>query len=116
MRSRFHSPSPNPAQDAPAFRRGEECAAADRPYDASDTYHQWCYTARMQQTVLVKLAPTPEQHAALLRALEAFNAACNASAAVAFAEHSASKFDLQKLVYYDIRQQFGLSAQMCIRA
>jgi putative transposase len=70
----------------------------------------------MKQTVLVKLAPTPEQHAALLRTLEAFNAACNAIAGVAFAEHSASKFDLQKLVYYDIRERFGLSAQMCIRA
>jgi IS605 OrfB family transposase len=70
----------------------------------------------MKQTVLVKLAPTPEHRAALLRTLEAFNAACNAVAAVAFAEHSASKIDLQKLVYYDIRARFGLSAQMTIRA
>src|SRR5579859_3726448 len=70
----------------------------------------------MKQTVLVKLAPTPEQHAALLRTLEAFNAACNAIAAVAFAEHTANKIELQKLMYYDIRQQFGLSAQMTIRA
>src|SRR5262247_2807383 len=70
----------------------------------------------MKQTVLVKLAPAPEHHGALLRTLEAFNAACNAIAVVAFREHSASKIDLQKLVYYDIRQRFGLSAQMCIRA
>lgn len=70
----------------------------------------------MKQTLLVKLAPTHDQHAALLRTLEAFNAACNAIAEVAFAEHSASKIDLQKLVYYDIRQRFNLSAQMTIRA
>jgi IS605 OrfB family transposase len=70
----------------------------------------------MKPTVLVKLAPTAEQHAALLRTLEAFNSACNEIAATAFAEHSASKIDLQKLVYYDIRQRFGLSAQMTIRA
>jgi putative transposase len=70
----------------------------------------------MKQTVLVKLAPTPDQHAALLRTLEAFNTACNDIAQVAFAEHSASKIDLQKLVYYDIRARFGLSAQMTIRA
>jgi predicted transposase len=70
----------------------------------------------MKQTVLVKLAPTPDDHAALLRTLEAFNAACNDIAGVAFREHSASKIDLQKLVYYDIRQRFGLSAQMTIRA
>ncbi|HEU5440447.1 MAG TPA: RNA-guided endonuclease TnpB family protein [Ktedonobacterales bacterium] len=70
----------------------------------------------MKQTLLVKLAPTSEQHAALLRTLEAFNAACNAIAAVAFQERMASKIDLQKLVYYDIRRDFGLAAQMAIRA
>ncbi len=70
----------------------------------------------MKQVIVLKLAPAPEQHAALLRTLEAFNAACNEIAAVAFAEQSASKIDLQKLVYYAIRQRFGLSAQMCIRA
>jgi IS605 OrfB family transposase len=70
----------------------------------------------MKQTLLVKLAPTPEQHAALVRTLETFNAACNAIAVVAFAERCAGKLDLQKLVYYTIRAQFGLSAQMAIRA
>lgn len=70
----------------------------------------------MKQTVLVKLVPTLQQHTALLRTLEAFNAACNDIATTAFAEHSASKIDLQKLVYYAIRQRFGLSAQMTIRA
>lgn len=70
----------------------------------------------MKQTLLVKLAPTPDQHAALLRTLEAFNAACNAIAVVAFGERMASKIDLQKLVYYDVRRDFGLAAQMAIRA
>lgn len=70
----------------------------------------------MKQTVLAKLAPTPQQHAALLHTLERFNAACNAIAVTAFAEKCASKIDLQKLVYYDIRARFGLSAQMTIRA
>ncbi|HEY7339930.1 MAG TPA: transposase [Ktedonobacterales bacterium] len=70
----------------------------------------------MKQTVLVKLAPTPEQHAALLRTLETFNAACNVIAEVAFRERCANKIELQKLVYYDIRKQFGLSSQMTIRA
>jgi IS605 OrfB family transposase len=70
----------------------------------------------MKQTLLVKLAPTPDQHAAVLGTLETFNAACNAIAVVAFAEKCAGKIDLQKLVYYDIRAQFGLSSQMTIRA
>jgi len=70
----------------------------------------------MKQTLLVKLAPTPEQHAALLRTLVTFNAACNAIALVAFQERRANKIALQKLVYYAIREQFGLSSQMAIRA
>ncbi|HEU4782978.1 MAG TPA: RNA-guided endonuclease TnpB family protein [Ktedonobacterales bacterium] len=70
----------------------------------------------MKQTLLVKLAPTPNQHASLLRTLERFNAACNAIAAVAFAERCANKIELQRLIYYDIREQFGLSSQMTIRA
>ena len=70
----------------------------------------------MKQTLLVKLAPTVEQHAALLRTLETFNAACNAIAAVAFRERCANKLALQRLVYYDIREQFDLSSQMTIRA
>ena len=70
----------------------------------------------MKQTLLVKLAPTPEQHAILLRTLETFNAACNDIAGIAFAIRSANKIELQKLVYYDIRERFSLSAQMCIRA
>jgi len=70
----------------------------------------------MKQVLVVKLAPTPEQHAALLRTLETFNAACNDIAGVAFERRMANKVALQKLVYYDIRQRFGLWAQMCIRA
>ncbi len=70
----------------------------------------------MKQTLLVKLAPTPDQHAALLRTLERFNAACNDIAGTAFAERCANKIELQKLVYYDIRERFGLSSQMTIRA
>jgi putative transposase len=70
----------------------------------------------MKQTVLLKLAPTAEQHGALLRTLEAFNASCNAIANVAYAHRLANKMELQKLVYYNVRERFGLSAQMAIRA
>jgi predicted transposase len=70
----------------------------------------------MKQVLVVKLAPEPEQHAALLRRLETFNAACNDIAGTAFEHRMANKIELQKLVYYDIRERFGLSAQMCIRA
>lgn len=70
----------------------------------------------MKQTVIVKLAPDTEQHAAILRTLEAFNAACNYIARIAFAHRTAGKYTLQKIVYRDVRERFGLSAQMAVRA
>ncbi len=70
----------------------------------------------MKQTVIVKLAPELEQYKALLATLEAFNAACNWIAGIAFANGCANKFKLQKLVYYEAKERFGLSAQMAVRA
>lgn len=70
----------------------------------------------MKQTMLLKLAPSPEQYDALLETMHAFNDACNAVAEVAYAEQIANKFKLQKLVYADLRRDFKLSSQMAIRA
>jgi len=65
---------------------------------------------------MVKLLPTTEQHQALFETMERFNAACNVIAGVAFEHHTANKIRLQKLVYDHIRKEFGLSAQMTVRA
>lgn len=70
----------------------------------------------MKLTLPVKLAPTTEQHTALLATMRRFNEACDAIAETAFQEHCANKVALQKLVYYHVREQFGLSAQLTIRA
>ena len=48
--------------------------------------------------------------------MHAFNAACTWIAEYAFQQRCASKFQLQKALYYDVRQRFGLSAQLAIRA
>ena len=48
--------------------------------------------------------------------MHAFNAACTWIAAYAFQHCCASKFQLQKALYYEVRQRFGLSAQLAIRA
>jgi IS605 OrfB family transposase len=45
-----------------------------------------------------------------------FNAACNTIAVVAFRARTANKIRLQQLVYPDIRWDFGLSAQLTVRA
>jgi IS605 OrfB family transposase len=70
----------------------------------------------MKQVAVVKLAPQPEQQAALRRTIEAFNAACEWIAVVAFRGRTANKFKLQELVYRETRERFGLSAQMAVRA
>ena len=69
----------------------------------------------MKQTMLLKLAPTPEQHRALLDTMHVFNEAANFVASVAFAEKTANKFALQKLVYADLRRTYKLAAQLAIR-
>ena len=69
----------------------------------------------MKQTMLLKLAPTEEQHQALLETMHAFNEAANYVAEIAYAEKSANKFALQKLVYGELRSTYKLPAQLAIR-
>jgi putative transposase len=64
----------------------------------------------------VKLLPTPEQRAALLATMERFNEACDWLAGEAFAAQCTSKYELQRLHYHDLRERFGLSSQMAVRA
>jgi putative transposase len=52
----------------------------------------------------------------LLDTMEAFNNACNEIAETCFEQKSGSKFNIQKLVYHHIREKYGLSAQLAIRA
>jgi IS605 OrfB family transposase len=70
----------------------------------------------MKTTLQVKLLPSPAQYAALLETMHAFNAACTYIAGIAYEQRLASKFTLQRLLYYEVRQRFRLSAQLAIRA
>jgi IS605 OrfB family transposase len=67
-------------------------------------------------TEMLKLAPTPGQAELLLATLRAGNAGSNRVAEVAFAHQTANKIRLQSLVYGELRERFGLSAQMAVRA
>ncbi len=69
----------------------------------------------MKQSMLLKLNPTEEQHRALLDTMHAFNAAANYVAEIAFSEKTANKFELQKLVYGELRTTYKLAAQLAIR-
>ena len=70
----------------------------------------------MKIVLQIKLLPDETQHAALKDTMRVFNETCNYIAEVAFLKQCASKFVLQKLVYAHVRKQFGLSAQLTIRA
>ena len=69
----------------------------------------------MKLTAKVKLQPTPEQHQALLDTLERANAACHVISDVAWENETFSQVGIHKLCYYDIREQFELSAQVTVR-
>jgi len=66
--------------------------------------------------VKLKLLPDPEQTAALLLVVERFHAAQNFLAGRAFADKSANKYLLQRRYYRALRNDFGLGAQMAVRA
>lgn len=68
------------------------------------------------QTLKVKIAVEPEQSEALLETMHQFNAACNYVAEIAFQMQTADKIKLQPFVYHDIREKYGISSQMAIRA
>jgi IS605 OrfB family transposase len=68
------------------------------------------------RTVACKLAPTPTQIAALDAPLVAFADACNHIADVARREHTTNKVQVQNACYREVRDRFGLSANLAIRA
>ena len=65
---------------------------------------------------MVKLDTSKEQHSAILETMHRFNEACNYIANIAFKMGTANKMEIQKVVYYDVRDKFKLSAQLTIRA
>jgi putative transposase len=70
----------------------------------------------MKLTLLLQLLPTADQKHALLDTMERFNAASSFAAKVAFEAGVYSQPSIHKRCYREIREQFGLSAQMAVRA
>jgi predicted transposase len=72
----------------------------------------------MKLTLQIQLFPDKEQARQLQSTIERFNHACSWLAEQAFELGTANKIKLQRLFYYELRERFGLSAQMaaiCIR-
>lgn len=69
----------------------------------------------MKLTLQIQLLPDASQTLALRETLARFNEAASWLAQRAFELRSANKIELQKLFYKEIRDVFGLSAQMTVR-
>lgn len=68
------------------------------------------------RTIACKLVVEQDQKARIIDTLDAFANACNFIADYGRAHKLSQKFALQKAIYSDVRQQFGLSANLAVRA
>lgn len=70
----------------------------------------------MQRSVVCKMNPSPVAGEAIRRTALKFAAACDAILAVATEAKTSNKVKLQHLVYRTVREKFGLSANLAVRA
>lgn len=70
----------------------------------------------MKLTVKIKLLTNADQKDTLLRTMQAFNSAASDAARAGFDGKVFSQPSIHRLTYYDIREQYGLSAQLAVRA
>ena len=68
------------------------------------------------RTIRCNMKPTPDMALAMADTAEAFARACNFVLGVAIQTGRRNKFDLQRLAYKNVRTEFGLSANLAIRA
>jgi len=70
----------------------------------------------MHLTARAKLQPSPDQAAALSATLARANEACTWISDQAWDAQTFGQFSLHRLVYRDVREHFGLAAQMAVHA
>jgi IS605 OrfB family transposase len=70
----------------------------------------------MKLTLQLQLLPTAEQKADILATMERFNAAASHATKVGFEAGIFGQVTLHRLCYREIRERFGLSSQMAVRA
>lgn len=69
----------------------------------------------MKLTVQIQLMPERDHAERLRETVERFNEAANWLAGIAFERKTSNKILLQRIAYAELREQFGLSAQMAVR-
>lgn len=76
-----------------------------------------CYTMIVQRTIRVRLKPTPEQRASLLRTMAQATACFNAVAAYGWEHGERNGVELHKATYYPLRAEYpALPSQLVISA
>jgi putative transposase len=70
----------------------------------------------MKLTIQIKLLPTPEQKESLLDVMKIMNAAASYAAAEGFKNKVFGQISIHHLCYYRLREEFGLSSEMAVRA
>src|SRR3954453_8933066 len=70
----------------------------------------------MKLTLQMQLLPTDDQRTILLATMERFNEAATFAAKLGFEAGVFSQPSIHKLAYREIRDRFGLSAQLAVRA
>jgi IS605 OrfB family transposase len=70
----------------------------------------------MKLTLQLQLLPAADQRAQLLETMERFNAAASFAAAVGFEHKVYGQVSIHGLCYREIRERFGLTSQMAVRA
>ena len=70
----------------------------------------------MQNTLMLKILPDPEQRNILLETIEVFNKACSDMSRTAFSNGFPNKYELHRLVYYSIKEKYRLPSQLIVRA
>lgn len=70
----------------------------------------------MKLTAQIKLLPSEKQPKKLLQTLERANEACDWISGQAWEDGTFSQYGIHKIVCYDARERFELSAQMTVRA
>ena len=69
----------------------------------------------MLKILQIKLLPDDKQREAIIDTFMAFNEACNFVSRIAWEKKLFNKVFLQRIVYRDIREKFGLAAQLAVR-
>ena len=73
------------------------------------------YSHIVLKTLQIKLLPDDKQREAIIDTFIKFNEACNFVSGIAFERRLYNKVFLQRIVYRDIREKFGLAAQLAVR-